>query len=80
MGITQVDPREAERFAEGLNRNSKMLKKEVPKDNSDNADLGPELMDLGHLTGDLVVPRYKSAWIGLTRDRVDCPCSLPLWG
>ena len=28
MGITQVDPREAERFEEGLNRNSKMLKRD----------------------------------------------------
>ena len=31
MGLTQVDSREAERFEEGLNRNSKMLKKNYRK-------------------------------------------------
>ena len=30
-------------------------------------------MDLGSLTGDLVVLHYKSAWIGLTKSRIDAP-------
>ena len=63
MGITQVDPREAERFEEGIEPEFQDVEDEISKDTTDNADQGTH--GSGHLTGDLVVHHYKSAWIDL---------------
>ena len=59
MGITQVDPREAERLRRGLNRNSKMLKKNYQ--GSLKRDLKENLMCLGYPTGVLVVCHCRNA-------------------
>ena len=40
MGITQVDPREAERFEEGIEPEFQDAEEEVPKENDDEADVG----------------------------------------
>ena len=58
MGITQVDSREAERFEEGLSRNSKMLKKNYQEPLE--IDLIQD-MCLVLPTGVLVVPHCRNA-------------------
>ena len=57
--ITQVDPVEAERFEEGLNRNSKTLKKKYQGNRK--RDRNQELMDLGYLMGVLAGLHFRSA-------------------
>ena len=48
MGITQVEPREAERFEEGIEPEFQDAEETVTRENSDSAQ---ELMSLGHSMG-----------------------------
>ena len=51
-GVTQMDPREAERFEEGVEPEFQDVEEELPKEVETKPDLGTQ--DLGHLTGVLV--------------------------
>ena len=71
MGVAQVDPREAERFEEGVEPEFQNVEEELPKDTGVNADLGThgsEASDGGF--GSL---HYKSAWIDLIRPELMPP-------
>ena len=48
MGITQVDPGEAERFEEGIEPEFQDAEEGVPKEKSDNADLGTHGSGVSH--------------------------------
>ena len=53
MGITQVEPREAERFEEGIEPEFQDAEEVATRENTDSADT--EAMSLGHSTGDSAV-------------------------
>ena len=71
MGITQVDPREAERFEEGIEPEFQDAEEEVPKENSDNADVGTHGSGASH--GEFGSSSLQECLDGTNQSRVDAP-------
>ena len=71
MGITQVDPREAERFKEGIEPEFQDVEEEVPKDTNDNADLGTHGSRASH--GGFGSSSLQECLDRLNQTRVDAP-------
>ena len=71
MGITHVDPREAQRFEEGIEPELQDAEEEVPKDTNDNAGLGTHGSGVSH--GGFGSSSLQECLDRLNQTRVEAP-------